>query len=247
MYVKEMIQLHDVRPNGILHIGAHKAEELEEYTSNCFNGNGRIFWVEAIPDLALDLKNRLDPKLNSVYNAVIWNEDDVEMTFNITSKTASSSVLEFGTHAETYPDISVQEKIQVRTKRIDSLFSREDKFEIMILDIQGAELQAIQSTGDLINDIKWIFTEVSKSQVYKGSALVSELDAELQKLGFERVFTVWERSLGWGDALYARKGLHSPSLIQKIESAKMWLIRLIRWLIPNSLYPLLVSIKRLVK
>ena len=31
MYVKELIKLHNVRPIGILHVGAHLAEENSEY------------------------------------------------------------------------------------------------------------------------------------------------------------------------------------------------------------------------
>jgi FkbM family methyltransferase len=247
MYVKEMIELHDVRPKGILHVGAHKAEELSEYLEQNFNNGEKIYWVEAIPKLAQELQDKLDPKLNTVINAVVWNVNDVEMEFNVSSKTASSSILEFGTHLQTYPDITVVEKIKVRTSRLDSILTKKDKFELIVFDIQGAELQAIQGAGELLESVKWIFTEVSKKQVYEGSALVGDLDQELKKLGFERVFTVWERSLGWGDALYARQGIHTPSFEQRLRSFGKWLNRFARWLVPQSLYPSLVKIKQSIK
>jgi len=238
-----MIELHNVRPRGILHVGAHKAEELEEYTSNNFAHGGKYIWIEAIPSLASALQSRLDPKQNKVINAVIWNKDNVEMTFNISSKTASSSILDFGTHKETYPDITVTEKVKVKTSRLDSVLTEQDLFEMIIFDIQGAELQAIDGALDSLKKVKWIFTEVSKEQVYKDSALVGELDSRLSELGFERVFTIWERSLGWGDALYARKGIHHQTRVQKLKSLLKWCIRFMRWLIPQSFYPALVKIK----
>ena len=243
MYVKEMIELHNVRPKGILHVGAHKAEELEEYTSNQFANGGMIYWIEAIPSLAKELMDSLDPTKNKVINAVVWNQNNVEMTFNISSKTASSSILDFGTHQDTYPDIKVVEKLKVFTSRLDSLFSEGDHFEIIIFDIQGAELQAIEGAGDVLKNVKWIFTEVSKKQLYKESALVEDLDQLLDELGFERVFTIWESSLGWGDALYARRGIHHQSPGQRVKSLRKWSTRKIRWLIPQSFYPILVRIK----
>lgn len=40
MYVKELIDLYNVRPIGILHVGAHLAEEETEYRLNEYDNGG---------------------------------------------------------------------------------------------------------------------------------------------------------------------------------------------------------------
>lgn len=69
MYVKELINLHNVRLIGILHVGAHLAEENSEYRLNKYDNGGGIIWVEAIPKIAEEIKSKLDPRVNKVY----WN------------------------------------------------------------------------------------------------------------------------------------------------------------------------------
>jgi hypothetical protein len=53
--------------------------------------------------------------------------------------------------------------------------------------------------------VKAVFTEVNTEEVYKGCALISQIDDFLSPLGFERVETVMWKNHPWGDALYIRK------------------------------------------
>lgn len=247
MYVKELIDLYNVRPVGILHVGAHLAEEDSEYRLNKYDNGGGVIWIEAIPKIAQEIKNRLDPQLNKVYCAAIWNQDGMELEFNLASQTASSSLLEFGLHKKSYPNISVTDKILVITKRLDTLLAVEDSFELVVLDIQGAEDRAIQSLGNRIDKVKYIFMEISRKELYLGTRLVKEMDEYLNGLGFIRVFTAWDRRAKWGDALYVRKEIYRQSNSQKIKSKIRVFSRFIRQWVPLSFFPVLVKFKSFLR
>jgi FkbM family methyltransferase len=230
----------------VLHVGAHEAEEVDEYIANGFAKSAPIIWVEAQAGLADILINRLDSTENKVYCAVAWDVDGETKTFNITSKSASSSLFDLDEHKEQYPEIDIVQKIEVTTSRLDSILSTSDTFDFVILDIQGAESQAIEGLGKRIDSVNWIFTEVSKRELYAGATLYKELDSQLSKLGFRRVFTAWDRRAGWGDALYARSSTYKVSLRQFMLIQLSRLLRFGRSYIPNAAFPALVKIKRLM-
>ena len=76
-------------------------------------------------------------------------------------------------------------------------------YDFLNIDIQGAELLALKGFGDLLNNIKYIYTEINTNTLYKDCALVSEIDEYLFKYGFKRVETLMTE-FEWGDALYIK-------------------------------------------
>jgi FkbM family methyltransferase len=247
MHIREFVRLHNVKPNGVLHVGAHLAEEAAEYEREGLHGSGKIIWIEAQKDLAEKLIEILDPAKHKVFCGVAWNKKGEEVTFKITSKSASSSILDFGTHKEQYPDIKVVKEVRLTTTTIDALVPNDLEFEMVILDIQGAEAQAIIGLGERIQNVKWIYSEVSKRPLYVGGMLISDFDELLKSFGFRRVFTEWDKRGGWGDALYARAAIYSPNKWQKIGISTSQVRRLLRSLIPQAIFPLLVKVKKIVK
>lgn len=200
--VSELSRNWAVTPNGVLHIGAHLGEEAQEYEN--FNWIP-IIWVEAQPLLVKQLESKFQPPNHRVINAAIWNEDNVSLKLHVASNSMSSSLLEFGSHASSYPEIQYVNEIEVLTKRIDTLVDASEMPNFLNIDIQGAELAAIQSLGSLITRVDYIFVEVNKREVYKECTKVGDLDSFLQDKGFKRVTTRWYVKQGWGDALYIRK------------------------------------------
>ena len=55
---------------------------------------------------------------------------------------------------------------------------------------------------EYLKNVDYLYTEVNSDYVYKGCALVSELDEYLLKFGLERVETKWCGDFRWGDAFY---------------------------------------------
>lgn len=246
MYMREFVALHNLSPVGVLHVGAHKAEEIEEYISCGFDSENPIIWVEAQESLANQLKSNLDSKKNKIYQAVAWNRSGEELTFHITSKSASSSLFELGQHKEIYPDIEVEMSASVRTSRLDEVLDLDDVFDFVVLDIQGAELQALQGLGQRIAQVNWIFTEISRRELYKGATQFCDLEKFLLGNGYKRVFTSWDRKAGWGDALYVRRETYRTSMVQGALIRLSIVRRFVRTFIPQFLFPHLVRMKRVI-
>jgi FkbM family methyltransferase len=205
-----LIKFNDIvnkygRPKGVIHIGAHLMEERNDYISN---GLYNTIWVEANPELFSKIEfinHEFGDEL--VINNTISNEDDKLYRFNVTNNGQSSSILELDKHMIHHPQIHVSEVIEVRSKRMDTLILENnidiDKYDFLNIDIQGAELLALKGFGNLLDNIKYIYTEINTNSLYKDCALVEEIDNYLGKYGFKRVETSMTE-FEWGDALYIK-------------------------------------------
>jgi FkbM family methyltransferase len=197
-------------PTGILHVGAHLGEERSEYIANQWGRIGGVVWIEAQSDLCDQLKRNFDDSFpfETVINALAWNEDGRKKDFFIANNTQSSSLLKFGTHSELYPSIKTVKAIDLETSRLDSLLAEHSslqQFDFVNLDVQGAELETLVGMGELLKQVRWIYSEVNFDEVYENCAKVKEIDEFLLKIGFKRLLTKKSARGGWGDALYVRE------------------------------------------
>jgi FkbM family methyltransferase len=205
--MRELNKFWGVNPEFVLHVGAHTGEESESYNSL---GCQKTTWIEAQPDKVHYLKKTLDSKKNVVIEAAVWSEDGINLNLKVTSNSESSSLLSFGSHSESYPDITVESEIQIVTKTLDSLLSPSELFDFVNLDIQGAELQALRGFTKFLPAVKWIYMEVNEKHLYQDCALINEVDNFLRDYGFQRVATRWWKRDGWGDAIYVSASTSIP-------------------------------------
>jgi hypothetical protein len=194
----------------VVHVGAHLAEEAADYVKYFWNP---VIWVEAQPSLVAELRNKLDPKTNSIIEAAVWNQSGIELELHVASNSQSTSLLDFGSHQTSYPDITFTKSIKVKTQRLEDLLKDHICPNFINLDLQGVELQALEGLGQLIEKFDYIFVEVNRAEVYKNCTLVDDLDLFLEKHGFSRVTTRWIIGRGWGDALYIRESTQTPRRI----------------------------------
>ena len=230
--VDELVKVFKVKPNGVLHVGAHLAEEAAMYESFQWQGSSKIFWVESQPDLAKRLSLDLDPSIHDVKCATVWNVSGARLQFKHTNNSQSSSLLDLYKHSEKYPGIRVDRSYEVTTSRLDELYT-DSNFDFVALDIQGAELKALEGMGHLLENITWIYSEVNKIELYKDCALISDLDLFLSNKGFKRIATRWAWHSGWGDALWVRTELNvntfMPHLTYKSKNARLFLTYTVRY------------------
>lgn len=191
-----------MRPTSVLHVGAHDAEEDDDYRQ-CHWGD--VTWVEALPDKAAALRSRFARDTSrSVVEALAWSESGVSQVLNVANNGMSSSVFGFGTHSKDYPSVKFTGSIHLTSQRLDEALPADATYDLINLDIQGAELHALIGLGSVLDSARWIYTEVNEAAVYEGCPLVHELDALLADHGFVRIDTVMTDA-GWGDALYIRQ------------------------------------------
>ena len=200
--VYRFIESNGRQIKGILHIGAHECEEKEEYNKHGID-DSRIIWIEGNPDLVERNKN----KGVTIYHALIDSEEK-EVEFKVTNNGQSSSLLELGIHSSLYPHIIVTETQIQKTVRLDTLFEKNSidpsKYDFWNLDIQGTELRALKSAEKYLKYVNYIYTEANTQEIYKGCALLPEIDEYLANHGFARLGFQMYDNHGWGDAFYYR-------------------------------------------
>ena len=203
--INDLIQHLNIKITGILHIGAHECEELNDY-NNAGVDNKNIYWVEAMQD-KVDLNKSKNSNIN-IYQAVIDDVDDKEINFKITNNGESSSILDFGSHEKHHPHVKVVETKTLKTNRMDTIIEKYnipvENLNFINLDIQGVELRALKSMEKYLHHIKYIYTEVNIEEVYKNCNMMNEIDSYLSKFGFKRVAQRIYTQFGWGDAFYMK-------------------------------------------
>jgi FkbM family methyltransferase len=199
----------NIFPSGVLHVGAHVAEEKALYVEANW---GPVIWVEAQPELAADLNLKFSGTTDQVICATIWDKNDVDLTLKISSNSGSTSLLDFGTHQDSYPQISFISEINVVTSRLDKILDSRSLPNFLNLDIQGVELQALRSLGDLITQLNFVYVEINTKEVYQGCTKLVELDEFLKVNGFRRIITRRYFRHGWGEAMYVRNQIDTKRL-----------------------------------
>lgn len=208
--VKAILKYNHLPVNGILHIGAHDCEERRDYVENGVSDDD-IYWVEGNPEKVEYNKEKGVPH---IYHGLIFDVEK-EVEFHVTKdplnhgSCQSSSILPFETHALHYPHITVGEVKRMKTVTLESLVTKNaipmEKLTFWNLDIQGVELEALRSAGDLIRFANAIYCEVNIQSLYKGCALLGEVEEFMKEKGFTRV-AMKLADQGWGDALFIRLG-----------------------------------------
>jgi len=205
----DLLQLREkygIYPKTVLHVGAHKAEEHFLYTQL---GVQNVYWVEANKKLAEELKpieSITSCPMNSlVFCEVVGESDGDTVTFHTSNNNQSSSILELGEHSSLFPDVVYTGAEERQTKTISSILAEvgSPQIDFLNLDIQGAELLAMKGFKELAN-VQFIYTEINSREVYKGCALVEQIDEYLAQLGFIRAETAFWNDHPWGDALYIK-------------------------------------------
>ncbi len=126
--------------------------------------------------------------------------------------------------------VRVTARLPLPTTTLAAVCRREGvPIDVLYLDIQGAELDALQGAGAYLQDILCVQTEVEFVPLYRGQPLFSDMDAFLRSQGFalfalgscnypRTAATVYskvrEGQMVWGEALYLRDpfGLPAPNL-----------------------------------
>lgn len=193
---------HGLRFSGVLHCGANVGEEAPVYDRL---GIRKQIWIEANPDVFLELKANISKYPDAVaLNVCVGNENKDTVLHVSNNHSQSSSVLELGTHAQAHPEVHYVRDIPMKMQRIDSLGLDLTGVDLLNLDLQGFELQALQGMGSLINQFKAVYMEVNTDELYRGCAKLDSIDLFMLANRFTRVETMMTK-WNWGDALYIRK------------------------------------------
>jgi FkbM family methyltransferase len=203
--LKRVCEKHGIVPRGVVHVGAHEGSETREYKAL---GVQKILFVEANPAVY----QRLLMAVSGIEGVVAANcaisDTNGTVTLHVTSMDQSSSILPLKLHAVIYPAIQETHRITVPCRTIDTLLAElkmsPGDFNVLSIDIQGAELMAFKGGTNLLSHVDAIFTEVNFAELYEGCPLIGQLDEFLAGHGFARVEVTTPYHPTWGDAMYVR-------------------------------------------
>jgi len=207
MYIVRTLarQLKTLRGMTIVHVGAHTGEEAAHYA---FWGAAHVIWVEADPNLIPRLQAHLDVQAtapqswfarlmraprtrHSILHALVADSDERELEFHLFGNDgASNSIFRKGAALEEqFPQLQeTGEVLTLRSRRLDSLLEehgvRPEDVDVLVLDIQGAELLCLKGAPRLVGALKYLETEIAKEPYYDGGVLFAELNGWLEDHGF---------------------------------------------------------------
>ncbi len=196
---------HDIRPRGVVHVGAHEGLEWPTYQKM---GISAAIFIEANPSVF----SRLATNLGGVEGLALANCAIADVSgrarLHITSADQCSSLLPLGRHLEYYPEIVETRTLDVPAWTLDDLIAQlgmnPERFNLLNIDIQGAELQALKGARRLLASIEAINVEVNFEELYDGCAQIEDIDQLLSEHGFRRVATSCPFHPSWGDGFYLR-------------------------------------------
>ena len=189
---------------GVIHIGAHELEELKYYLSRNIK---KIIWIEANPEKYPFLEEKLSLHNQMLLGKFAAGSIQKKANLNISNNGESSSILDLGTHKESYPNIFYKSKTEVKVMPVDTWLDENinirDQYNFLNIDIQGYELEALKGMERQLKYIDYIYLEVNYRQVYKKCSELKDIDKFLNKFNFKRVGMKKTRH-GWGDAIYSK-------------------------------------------
>jgi FkbM family methyltransferase len=203
---RQLFPRYNINPKGVLHVGANVGEEAPVYLEL---GIKKQIWIEANPLTFIKLKQNLLQNPDALaFNECISDVDNKEVVFHISNNSSqSSSILELGTHLVAHPEVNYVDHLPMKAKRLATILrdiQGVSNYDFLNIDLQGAELLALRGLSIYLHQFKAVYLEVNKEELYKGCALVGEIDEYLSHYGFKRVETKWCGNTGWGDAIYIK-------------------------------------------
>jgi len=201
----QLLYKHGISVKSVLHVGGHRAQELESYQRN---GIVSGLFVEAQEHLHRATEDGFSDKVNwKSINALLSDSDGELVNFFLSSNDGmSSSLLSPSGHLVEHPEVQFSLGTQMRTSKLDSLDL--GSFDLTVLDVQGAELKVLRGGMETISNSQAIWLEVSVGGLYRGDPTINDIVAFLDQHNFVIVYVDLLKHL-WGDALFlSRSAMH---------------------------------------
>jgi FkbM family methyltransferase len=163
---------------------------------------------EPFPELAACLEDRFQDVSGVIVHAAALGRAAGRSTLNVTRHSHNASLRSPTEEAQRLlgSDADIVEKIDVPVVALSEVIA--EPIDLLKLDLQGYELEAIAGAGQALATTSWVLIEVSLRSLYEGEASFVELDRALVDHGFRlmnlsRPFE-WNGRATFVDALYGK-------------------------------------------
>ena len=196
-----MKRVYGIAPLNVIHVGAQNAQSRNDYLNL---GIRQFHWFEALPELAENLRIRY--KQDHVYQGVVWSQSKMPINFYEMVDTKNSSAISIQVNSS--HKVNCLRKLHTVTLD-ESLAEKElESNSLLVLDIQGAEMQALHGASILLSKIRYVVIEIGvTSQGYESVPQESEITALLSKFNFRKSILRMSKNENYYDQLYMKTNL----------------------------------------
>lgn len=200
----DLVRRYKITPTQIIHVGAWEGLDVPEYKTL---GIPKITLVEAMPDKASALRKRYgqDEQVQIIEAAASDTSNETISFYPLAYGSSSLLKPKIESLQQVFADFVELEPILVRTMKIDDLKISQASAVMMIIDVQGAELQVLRGAKETLKSVILIKIEVSTTAYYEGQSFRDEITAFLKNCGFIKVSERISKKMGQGDAIFMRK------------------------------------------
>ena len=201
-------------PRGVLQVGASYGQEFEHFLAKGVNCG---VFVEPLPEPYQHLAAKCQQRPGMVaFNALCSDVAGEKHRFHVASNGGmSSSILAPKGHLQVFDHVKFEQTIELTSTTVDDILvflgqngqaEVTQRLDTLYMDVQGAEFKVLLGAGRTLKHIKYIHTELIRSDLYEGmmplTSYIALLDAQgfvLNKLDYN--------AQHHADALFVRKGL----------------------------------------
>lgn len=175
--------------SGVVHVGANSGQERDLYRLYGL----KVLWVEPIPEVFGTLNSNISGYRDQrAVQALVTDVDGKEYEFHVANNSgASSSILDFKEHADIWPGVTYTDNITLESVTLESLYRTEGiesgDYQALIMDTQGSELLVLQGGLPVLENFRYIKTEVPDFESYAGCCQLSDISEFMSRHGYEEL------------------------------------------------------------
>jgi len=201
----ELINGFNLERKGIIQLGAHTWQERKEFLKLGFKNFVLVEPLESAFSELCNIAKNTDANIVLLNIAVGLEKETCGMYVDHANKGMSSSLYAPEKHLDIYPDIDFIPSKLVEVWPLRRIHFDRKKYNILYMDIQGAELAALMGAEPLFyNYIDAIYTEVNYEEMYKNCGLFDELKQFLEIYDYTCVYDDNTIAQGWGNAFFVK-------------------------------------------
>jgi len=196
----ELLKKYEINPIGVIQIGAHYGQENQVYERLKIKNRAFFEPIKA----NFDVLKKVVGTNHQIFNFALGNiETEMEMYVETVNQGQSCSLLKPAIHVIQHPDIVFNSKEIVQVKRLDDVGLNMENFNMILIDVQGYELEVFKGCEKTLEKIDIIISEINRDEVYENCTKIDELINFLSNFGFELKEHHW---LGktYGDGLFIK-------------------------------------------
>lgn len=223
--LKDVINKYDLDIKGVIQVGAHYAEEHDVFVQLGIND---IVYIEPCENSFNEMMKKVSANNPLLLQGVLdyqsggfvriefgnilmfkyacgENENEMEMYASNDNQGQSNSLLKPELHLRQHPEVRFTEKEKVEVVPLDRLPFKKENYNLLMMDVQGAEGLVLKGATETLNHIDVIYTEINRDMTYEGNMLIGEMEIFLADYGFKLVETFWPSpNWSWGDGIFIK-------------------------------------------